>query len=87
SGAAAAGLGGAGSPPVDGGQLEELKRWRMARAEGKPAYTVATNAMLEELLRRRPTDPDGLLAIHGVGPSFVSRHGEDVLAVLADLAA
>jgi ATP-dependent DNA helicase RecQ len=75
------------APPVDGGQLEELKRWRMARAEGKPAYTVATNAMLEELLRRRPTDPDGLLAIHGVGPSFVSRHGEDVLTLLADLAA
>ncbi|HLI61132.1 MAG TPA: RecQ family ATP-dependent DNA helicase [Solirubrobacteraceae bacterium] len=75
------------APPVDGGQLEQLKRWRLTRAEGKPAYTVATNAMLEELLRRRPSDPDELLAIRGVGPSFVSRHGDDVIALLADLAA
>jgi ATP-dependent DNA helicase RecQ len=74
-------------PPVDDGQLAELKRWRMERADGKPAYTVATNAMLEELLRQRPADPDELMAIRGVGPAFVSRHGDDVLALLADLAA
>jgi ATP-dependent DNA helicase RecQ len=77
----------ADGPPVDEGQLAELKRWRSERAEGKPAYTVATNAMLEELLRRRPADSDQLLDIHGVGPSFVSRHGENVLALLAQLAA
>src|SRR5579875_1427416 len=69
-------------PPVDDGQLAQLKRWRLERAEGKPAYTVATNAMLTELLRQRPTDPAALLAIRGVGPSFVDRHGEDVLALL-----
>ncbi len=74
-------------PPVDDGQLAELKRWRLDRADGKPAYTVATNAMLEELLRHRPADSDELLAIHGVGPAFVSRHGDEVLALLADLAA
>jgi ATP-dependent DNA helicase RecQ len=74
-------------PPVDDGQLAELKRWRTDRAEGKPAYTVATNAMLVELLRQKPAGPAELLAIRGVGPSFVSRHGEDVLALLADLAA
>jgi ATP-dependent DNA helicase RecQ len=74
-------------PPVDDGQLAELKAWRLSRAEGKPAYTVATNAMLEELLRRRPADSEELLEIRGVGPSFVSRHGEDVLAVLSELVA
>jgi ATP-dependent DNA helicase RecQ len=72
---------------VDDGQLAELKRWRLERAEGKPAYTVATNAMLVELLRRRPADPAELLEIRGVGPNFVSRHGDDVLAVLAEIAA
>ena len=77
----------AAGPPVDDGQLAELKRWRLERADGKPAYTVATNAMLEELLRQRPADPDELLAIHGVGPAFVTRHGDEVLALLADLAA
>jgi ATP-dependent DNA helicase RecQ len=74
-------------PPVDESQLAELKRWRSVRADGKPAYTVATNATLEELLRRRPADERALLEIRGVGPGFVSRHGEDVLAVLADLVA
>ena len=40
--------------PVDEGEFEKLKAWRWERAEGKPAYTVATNAVLEEVLRRRP---------------------------------
>jgi ATP-dependent DNA helicase RecQ len=69
-------------PPVDEAALERLKRWRAERADGKPAYTVATNAVLEELLRRRPADPAQLQAIHGIGPSFVAKHGESVLAEL-----
>jgi ATP-dependent DNA helicase RecQ len=72
-------------PPVDDTELAELKRWRSARADGKPAYTVATNATLEELLRRRPADSDQLLSIRGIGPGFVTRHGEDVLELLAGL--
>jgi ATP-dependent DNA helicase RecQ len=86
-GDAGGGSGAPEGPPVDETQLAELKRWRSVRADGKPAYTVATNATLEELLRRRPVDERALLEIRGVGPGFVSRHGEDVLAVLADLAA
>ena len=73
-------------PPVDQGEFEHLKRWRADRAEGKPAYTVATNAVLEELLRRRPADDAGLLAIKGIGQSFVAKHGDAVLAELATLA-
>jgi ATP-dependent DNA helicase RecQ len=76
---------GEAGPPVDANHLERLKRWRSARADGKPAYTVATNATLEELLRRQPTDPAGLMEIHGVGPSFVDRHGDDVLELLAEI--
>jgi ATP-dependent DNA helicase RecQ len=74
-------------PPVDGAEFEQLKRWRADRAEGKPAYTVATNAALEELLRRRPTDAAGLLAIKGIGQSFVAKHGDAILAELTSLAA
>jgi ATP-dependent DNA helicase RecQ len=72
-------------PPVDEAEFETLKRWRHARADGKPAYTVAANAALEEILRRRPGSPDELLAIRGIGPAFVERHGEDLLAVLGTL--
>ena len=73
-------------PPVDQVEFEQLKRWRFDRAEGKPAYTVATNAVLEELLRRRPADDAGLLAIKGIGQSFVAKHGDAILAELATLA-
>jgi ATP-dependent DNA helicase RecQ len=71
--------------PVDETQFERLKAWRLERAEGKPAYTVATNAALEEALRRRPRDLDGLLAIRGIGPAFCEKHGESLLSALAEL--
>ncbi len=41
-------------PPVDVGEFDRLRAWRLERAEGKPAYTVATDAVLREVLRRRP---------------------------------
>ena len=67
-------------PPVDAGAFEALKQWRSERADGKPAYTVATNAVLEEIIRRRPSNAGELLAISGVGPSFIEKHAEDLLA-------
>ncbi len=72
-------------PPVDEGEFDVLKKWRYGRADGKPAYTVAANATLEEVLRRRPGSADELLAIRGIGPAFVEKHGDELLAVLADL--
>jgi RecQ family ATP-dependent DNA helicase len=75
----------AAGPPVDDGELSRLKAWRMARAEGKPAYTVATNAALEEVLRRRPSDESGLLAIRGIGKAFCTKHGASLLEELERL--
>ena len=71
--------------PVDEAQWEVLKAWRLARSEGKPAYTVATNAALEEALRCRPTTQDELLSIRGIGPAFCEKHGESLLRALAEL--
>ncbi|HEU0316031.1 MAG TPA: HRDC domain-containing protein, partial [Solirubrobacteraceae bacterium] len=72
-------------PPVDEAEFEALRKWRYDRAEGKPAYTVAANATLEEVLRQRPASADELLAIRGIGPAFVEKHGDELLAVLATL--
>jgi len=72
--------------PADEAQFDVLKAWRLARAEGKPAYTVATNAALEEALRCRPTNLDELLGIRGIGPAFCEKHGESLLRALAALA-
>ncbi len=73
--------------PVDEGEFERLKAWRWERAEGKPAYTVAANSVLEEVLRRRPSTRGELLEIRGVGPAFWEKHGESLLAELARVGA
>ena len=85
-GRARAGANGAG--PADDGadvpdaELAPLKAWRMRRAEGKPAYTVAPNATLYEIVRRRPRSEADLLAIKGIGPSFIDKHADSLLELL-----
>jgi superfamily II DNA helicase RecQ len=77
----------AGPPcaPVDEGEFERLRRWRWERAEGKPAYTVAANAVLEAVLRRRPGGVEELMEIRGIGPAFCEKHGRSLLAELEQL--
>jgi RecQ family ATP-dependent DNA helicase len=70
---------------VDAEEFERLRTWRWERAEGKPAYTVAANAVLEEVLRRRPATMQKLVEIRGVGPSFCEKHGESLLSALREL--
>jgi RecQ family ATP-dependent DNA helicase len=69
-------------PPVSDAELEPLKAWRRERAAGKPAYTVATDATLREIVRRKPSSAAALLEIRGIGPSFVDKHAESLLELL-----
>jgi ATP-dependent DNA helicase RecQ len=71
-----------GVQPVDAQGFERLRAWRWGRAEGKPAYTVAANAVLEDVLRRRPRSVRELSEIRGIGPAFCERHGDSLLAEL-----
>jgi ATP-dependent DNA helicase RecQ len=71
--------------PVDEQEFERLRAWRMQRAEGKPAFTVAADTVLEEILRRRPASSAALIEIKGIGPAFCEKHGESLLAELAAL--
>jgi ATP-dependent DNA helicase RecQ len=71
--------------PVDERAFDELRAWRLGRAEGKPAYTVATDAALRALLRGRPRSVDALLEVRGIGPAFCEKHGESLLEALAGL--
>jgi superfamily II DNA helicase RecQ len=68
--------------PVDERQFEQLRKWRWERAQGKPAFTVAANAVLDDVLRRRPRSIEELLEIRGIGPAFCEKHGESLLAAL-----
>jgi len=71
--------------PVDEREFDELRVWRLGRAEGKPAYTVATDAVLRSLLGTRPDSVADLLEIRGIGRAFCEKHGESLLATLATL--
>jgi ATP-dependent DNA helicase RecQ len=68
---------------ADAELLDALKAWRLRAAAGKPAYTVAHNRTLEAIAASRPTGRDALSRIHGIGPAFLSRHGAEVLALVA----
>jgi ATP-dependent DNA helicase RecQ len=71
--------------PVDEERYEKLREWRLAQAEGKPAFTVAANTVLEEILRTRPETLEELIEIRGIGPAFCEKHGESLLEVLGGL--
>jgi RecQ family ATP-dependent DNA helicase len=73
--------------PADTALFEQLKEWRLRAADGKPAFTVAHNSTLEAIAATKPGDEQSLLAIRGVGPSFVSKYGSQVLAMVRDEAA
>ncbi len=77
-----------GEPIELSGELAgRLKTWRMERAEGKPAYTVCTNAVLAAVIETRPHSPEQLAAISGIGPAFLGRHADSLLALLREPAA
>jgi ATP-dependent DNA helicase RecQ len=78
----------AGASPdwdVPEADFERLRVWRLARSEGVPAYRVASDASLREILHRRPSSIGALAAVKGIGPSFCSKHGESLLEELARL--
>jgi ATP-dependent DNA helicase RecQ len=68
--------------PADEPLVAALKEWRMRASDGKPAYTVAHNSTLESIAALKPATLAELAAIKGVGPAFVERHGEQVLALV-----
>ncbi len=68
--------------PGDLGLLEALREWRARASNGKPAYTVAHNSTLESIAALRPSSLPELATIKGVGPAFVERHGDQVLALV-----
>jgi ATP-dependent DNA helicase RecQ len=70
--------------PADAGLFEALRVWRTQAADGKPAYTVAHNSTLESIASLRPSTVSELATIKGIGPAFVERYGEQVLALVGD---
>ncbi len=68
---------------ADAPLFEELKAWRLRAAAGKPAFTVAHNSTLIAVAASKPADEQSLGAIRGIGPSFIAKYGDEVLALIA----
>ena len=70
--------------PADAPLFEALKAWRLSAADGKPAYTVAHNKTLMTIAATRPATDEALIAISGIGPSFVEKYAPEVLALVGE---
>ena len=76
----------AGCPAsYDEALYERLREWRLARAsdDSVPAFVIFTDATLQLIAEHSPSDEKGLRAISGVGPSKISKYGDEVLALVA----
>jgi superfamily II DNA helicase RecQ len=62
-----------------------LREWRAAEAKKLrvPAYVVLHDRTLTELAHARPSNPNQLLEISGMGPAKVDRFGEALLGLCA----
>ena len=62
-------------------QLRALRR-RLADEEGVPAFVVFGDATLKGLAAAKPTNPQEMLRVSGIGPAKLERYGEAFLAII-----
>ncbi len=70
---------------VDRDMFEALRKWRRAKADerGIPPFIVFGDATLRDLARRRPSNSENLLQVHGIGEKKLAEYGDEVLAEIA----
>lgn len=61
----------------------DLKQYRTQQAAQKPAYTIFTNAALDEIYATLPTTPEQLLSVKGIGPKKLEMFGTDILSIVS----
>ncbi|MCB9477664.1 MAG: HRDC domain-containing protein [Deltaproteobacteria bacterium] len=66
--------------------FDRLSAWRLrqAKRESSPAYVVATNRQLVEIIQRSPSRVGELHAVRGFGHARVERYGELLLLALRE---
>jgi superfamily II DNA helicase RecQ len=65
----------------------DLKRWRndRAKADGKPAYAIARNVQLAEIVNKAPKSLAELKEVEGIGEAFCRDYGQAVLELVKDI--
>ncbi len=69
---------------VDRGLFERFREWRrdVAHIRAVPAYVVLGDATLRSLARIRPTRPETLRQVHGIGERRMADFGEQLLEIV-----
>jgi DNA helicase-2/ATP-dependent DNA helicase PcrA len=64
--------------------MTALRAWRLdaARSDGVPAYVVAPDTLLLEIVDQRPTTLPALRRVKGMGPSRLARYGEEMVEIV-----
>jgi DNA helicase-2/ATP-dependent DNA helicase PcrA len=64
--------------------MAALRAWRLttARSEGVSAFIVAPDSLLLEIAAQCPTTIAALRRVKGMGPSRLSRYGEEILEIV-----
>jgi ATP-dependent DNA helicase RecQ len=75
------------SAPLSSDEQQLFEKLRAQRAEISkevhlPAYVIAHDRTLIDMVKKRPQSPDALRAVHGMGPSRVEQYGARFLSVL-----
>jgi ATP-dependent DNA helicase RecQ len=67
--------------------FDALKDWRRATAvaKGVPPYTIFSDSTLRDISRIRPSTPERLRAISGIGDIRLKEHGADILRIVAEV--
>jgi DNA helicase-2/ATP-dependent DNA helicase PcrA len=79
-------------PPTPTGNLavlvDALKAWRRQRAQADsvPAYIVLSDTHLAGIATQAPQTLDDLARCPGIGPTKLERYGDEILAVISDVA-
>jgi ATP-dependent DNA helicase RecQ len=65
--------------------IDYFKEWRRrtAQAAAVPPYVVMSDATLEDLCRKEPSDVQGLLGVTGIGERKAQLYGGEILATFA----
>lgn len=69
------------------GVYAALRTWRndLAKAQGRPAYTIARNGQLAELVLRAPKTIAEIKEIEGCGEAFCKMYGKEILKMLEEV--
>ena len=64
--------------------MNRLKAWRKEKAEkdGVPAYIVATNKELVQIVTGAPQSLEALKNIKGFGRGKISKHGKEIVEII-----